>query len=283
MERQQTIIHISDDFDMDRIADSGQCFRWEKTDPDTFRILAGRSCLYMKDLGQGRYALDCSRQAFEGFWQNYFDLTENYGRIRAMIDPEKDPFLIKASRAEKGIRILRQDPWEMLITFIISQNRNIPAIRRSVELLAESCGEKMTDGRGRAYYAFPEPEAAASLTETELKACRLGYRCRYVKAAAQDVLWGRIDLEALKEADEDQTLRTLTGLLGVGVKVASCISLFGLHHTDAFPVDVWVRRILEERYPEGYPFERYSPYNGIFQQYMFAYYRHGAGEKPGRN
>ena len=276
---EQTIIHISDDFDMDRIADSGQCFRWEKAEPDTYRILAGRSCLYMKALGEDRYVLDCNRKAFEGFWQDYFDLRENYGKIRALIDPEKDPFLFAASRAQKGIRILRQDPWEMLITFIISQNRNIPAIKRSVELLSEACGEKMTDTMGRTYYAFPDPETAASLTEAELKACRLGYRCRYVKAAAQAILEGSIDLPSLADADEDRTLEALTGILGVGVKVASCVSLFGLHHTDAFPVDVWMKRILKERYPEGYPFERYSPYNGIFQQYMFAYYRQRAGEK----
>ena len=90
---EQTIIHISDDFDMERIADSGQCFRWEKAEPDTYRILAGRSCLYMKALGEDRYALDCSRRAFEGFWQDYLDLRENYGRIRGLIDPDRDPFL----------------------------------------------------------------------------------------------------------------------------------------------------------------------------------------------
>lgn len=275
---EQTIIHISDDFDMDRVAESGQCFRWEKAEPDTYRILAGRSCLYMKALGEDRYALDCGRRAFEDFWQDYLDLRENYGQIRAMIDPGKDPFLFAASEAEKGIRILRQDPWEMLITFIISQNRNIPAIRRSVELLAQCCGEKMTDTRGRTYYAFPDPEAAASLTETELKACRLGYRSRYVKAAAEAVLEGSIDLPSLADAEEERTMEELTGILGVGIKVASCVSLFGLHHTDAFPVDVWMKRILKERYPGGYPFERYSPYNGIFQQYMFAFCRHMAGE-----
>ena len=277
--RKQTIIHISDDFDMNRIADSGQCFRWEMTEPDTCRIIAGRSCLTMQAVEEGFYALDCSRQAFEDFWKNYFDLEEDYGRIRAMIDPEEDPFLFRAAEEEKGIRILRQDPWEMLITFIISQNRNIPAIRRSVELLSESCGEKMSDSRGRTYYAFPKPEAVAMLTETELKACRLGYRCKYVRAASKAVLEGEIDLESLKNAEEDPAIKALTGLYGVGVKVASCVSLFGLHHTDAFPVDVWVRRILKEQYPEGYPFERYSPYNGIFQQYMFAYYRHSFGEK----
>ena len=282
MEKQETILHISDDFDMDRIAESGQCFRWEKTDPDTYRIIAGRACLYMKALGEGRYAPDCGREIFESFWQDYFDLGENYGKVRSMIDPEKDPFLFRAAEAEKGIRILRQDPWEMLITFIISQNRSIPAIRRSVELLAKSCGEKMTDQRGRSYFAFPDPEAVASLPEGELKACRLGYRCRYVKAAAEAVLKGEVDLPTLAGEDEKRTLEALTGILGVGVKVASCVSLFGLHHTDAFPVDVWMKRILEDHYPEGYPFERYSPWNGVFQQYMFAFYRHLDRKKRGQ-
>ena len=162
----------------------------------------------------------------------------------------------------------------MLITFIISQNRNIPAIRRSVELLSETCGEKKTDSRGLEYYAFPEPAALAVLTEKELSDCRLGYRCKYVHAAARAVEDGKIDLNSLREADDAAAMDALTGLFGVGIKVASCVSLFGLHHIDSFPIDVWMKRILAEQYPEGYPFDRYSPYNGIYQQYMFAFYRH---------
>ena len=111
------------------------------------------------------------------------------------------------------------------------------------------------------------------LPEEELKECRLGYRWKYVLSAAKAVLDGKIDLEGLREADEESTMAALTGLFGVGVKVASCISLFGLHHMDAFPVDVWMKRILAEEYPEGYPFEAYTPYNGLCQQYMFAWYR----------
>ena len=162
----------------------------------------------------------------------------------------------------------------MLVTFIISQNRNIPAIRRSVELLAEQCGEKRKDSRGEVYYAFPTPEAVAALSEEDLNHCRLGYRCRYVHAAALSVLRGEISLEPLRDADEETTVAALTGLLGVGVKVANCVSLFGLHHLNAFPRDVWVNRVLAREYPKGYPFEAYSPYNGIYQQYMFAWYRH---------
>ena len=268
------IRQITDDFDPDRIADSGQCFRWEKTEPETYRIIAGKHCLYMTAAGNGQYEFDCSEEEFSSRWQTYFDLEENYRSIRERIDPGEDSFLWQAAECEKGIRILRQDPWEMLITFIISQNRNIPAIRRSVELLAESCGEKKKDSRGKGYYAFPDPDALAALPDEKLADCKLGYRCRYAHAAAEAVLHGDIDLNKLPAEDEQTALRALTGLFGVGIKVASCVSLFGLHHINAFPIDVWMKRILEEQYPDGYPYEKYAPFNGIYQQYMFAYYRH---------
>ena len=280
---ESVFIRITDDFDLERIAESGQCFRWTKMKENaagkcpsgsTWRILAKDSCLYITELGDGNYELDCTEAEYESFWRDYFDLREDYRSIRSRIDPDKDPFLHEASEREAGIRILRQDPFEMLITFIISQNRNIPGIRRSVELLAEACGEKKTDSRGETFFAFPEAEAIAALTEDVLADCRLGYRCLYVHAAAQAAAEGRIDLEALKTAGEEETIKTLTGLYGVGIKVANCVSLFGLHHVNAFPVDVWIKRVLAEHYPEGYPFERYAPYNGIFQQYLFATRRH---------
>lgn len=268
------IVSIRDDFNLDRIADSGQCFRWNRTDSRSYRIIAGESCLNITFLRQDQYELDCTETAFDGFWRDYFDLREDYQSIRERIDPEQDPFLWQAMENEKGIRILKQDPWEMLITFIISQNKNIPAIRRSVELLAQSCGRKLRDSKGREYYGFPTPSALSALSEKELLSCKLGYRCKYIHAAAEAVLSGAISLDRLEKADEELAVSALTGLFGVGVKVANCVSLFGLHHIDAFPVDVWMKRILAEQYPEGYPFERYSPYNGIYQQYMFAWYRH---------
>ena len=271
------IISITDDFNLDRIADSGQCFRWNKTGSSSYRIIAGEACLDIAHLQEDRYELSCTKAAFEGFWQDYFDLREDYRSIRERIEPAQDPFLWQAMEHEKGIRILRQDPWEMLITFIISQNKNIPAIRRSVELLAESCGRKLVDQEGQSYNGFPSPAAVAALSEKELSDCKMGYRCKYIHAAAVAVLEGSIDLESLKAAEEKDAITALTGLFGVGVKVANCVSLFGLHHIDAFPIDVWMKRILAEQYPEGYPFDRYSPYNGIYQQYMFAWYRHKEG------
>lgn len=268
------ILSVRDDFDLEKIADSGQCFRWKRqADTKTVRILHASSCLYITPLGRDRYELTCSSEEYEQIWKNYFDLKEDYGLIRAKIDQASDPFLWAACEQEKGIRILRQDPWEMLITFIISQNKNIPAIRRSVEFLAESCGEKKIDSRGVEYYAFPTPGAIVSLSDEALKACKLGYRCSYVRRAAEAVAEGKLDLQSLLSADEECTLQELTSLYGVGSKVANCISLFGLHHLDAFPKDVWIKRVLSQEYPEGYPFAAYSPYNGVYQQYMFAYIR----------
>ena len=133
---------------------------------------------------------------------DYFDLSEDYQRIRGRIDREKAPFLWQAAEHEKGIRILQQDSWEMLITFIISQNKNIPAIRRSVELLAQRSGRLCKDSKGQEYYGFPEPDTVVALSEQDLLACKLGYRWKYVHAAAEAVLNGDIDLNGLITADE---------------------------------------------------------------------------------
>ena len=267
------VLGIADDFDLTRIAESGQCFRWEPAPDGGYRVLNRASCLYVRKLGERAFEFECDEAQFEETWRGYFDLAEDYAAIRSRVDPEEDPFLWRALEQEKGIRILRQDPWETLVSFIISQNKNIPAIRRSVNLLSEACGRRLEDARGEGYFAFPDPESVATLSEEQLKACGLGYRWGYVHAAADAVASGALDLEALRSACDEEAIAALTGLRGVGVKVASCVALFGLHHIDAFPQDVWVKRILENEYPQGYPFEKYSPYNGIYQQYMFAYYR----------
>ena len=264
---------ITDDFHLRKIAESGQCFRWKEISEGTFRIIAADQCVYVSRIGEQTFRFECSEDIFRTVWTPYFDLDENYQAIRARISPQSDPFLWEAMEQEKGIRILRQDPWEMLITSIITQNRNIPAIQHSVELLSEMCGNRHFDSRGTEYYAFPLPEQIVSLSEEQLKACKLGYRWKYVLASAAAVAEGRTDLKKLLSAGCDEAVRKLTELYGVGNKVASCAALFGLHLLDAFPRDVWINRVLANEYPNGYPFAAYSPYNGVYQQYMFAYYR----------
>ena len=289
---------IHDDLDIKKIAESGQTFRWVSVERDeilisseqgelnpdglrvntddaenkailTYRVLSSDKCLYITALGDDRYEFDCTEEEFDSYWKSYLDLDENYSSIRGRIDRESDPYLYEAAESGRGIRILRQDPWEMLISFIISQNKNIPAIMSSIEKLCELCGEQKTDSRGEIYHAFPTPEALATVPEEALRSCSLGYRCPYIHEAAVRVSSGEFDIEALLDTDEETTISELTSLLGVGPKVANCVSLFGLHHIDAFPKDVWIKRVLAEHYPDGYPFKKYSPYNGIYQQYMF--------------
>jgi len=265
-------IEIKDDFDLAKIADSGQCFRWEKGDAGSYRIIYKENRLKIQSQGDGSFTFFCSEDEYLSIWHDYFDLRTDYRSIRKRISKKDDPFLANACEYGKGIRILRQDPWEMLISFIISQNKNIPAIKNSVELLCKAAGKKREDAEG-SYNLFPTPEEILALSDETLSACRLGYRCRYVKAAALDVVEEKIDLGLLENESEEAAIKALTAVCGVGVKVANCVSLFGLHHVDAFPIDVWIRRILENEYPAGYPKEKYSPYNGIYQQYMFYYYR----------
>ena len=270
-------IEIKDDFDLERIADSGQCFRWQPIENDGYRIIHGGSCLCIRKIDDNGltpvYELDCTEDEYERIWSGYLDMEENYCNIREKIDINADPFLFEAAEHERGIRILKQDPWEALISFIISQNRNIPAIKASIEKLCESAGERKTDMRGEVYYTFPTPEAIAGMPDELLAGCKLGYRDKYVRRAALSVLNGELDLNKLGIGTDEEVLEKLTGLYGVGKKVASCMLLFGLHHLNAFPVDVWIKRVLETEYSDGYPFEDYSPYNGVYQQYMFAYYR----------
>lgn len=273
-------VRITDDYDLEKIASSGQCFRWEKIAKDGYRILHGKRCVYVESLQEQWYSFSCDEKEFAAVWTDYFDFQENYAGIRSRIDKGEDPFLWLAAEHERGIRILRQEPWEILVTFIISQNKNIPAIRRSEEMLSKLCGERRTDSREREYYAFPTPEAITKCSEQELRACSLGYRWKYVLEVALAVKNGYLDLNLLRDKEEEQTTKALMSLYGVGMKVASCVSLFGLHHMDAFPKDVWIKRILANEYPNGYPFTKYSPYNGVYQQYMFAYYRKKERKEP---
>ncbi len=278
-------IHISDDFDLKKIAESGQCFRFNECTPAAkggesfplYSVAAKDRHLLIEDKGEGNLSLDCTQSEYEEFWRDYFDLDLSYKDVRARIDPESDPYLYGASEFGKGIRILRQDPWEMLISFIISQRKNIPAIKASIEKLCVKAGNEIfEDQRCGKIYSFPTPERLAALPLEELTACSLGYRDKYVHQAALDVASGAVDLEAFKKLDDEALMNELLKLFGVGVKVANCEILFGYHRLNAFPRDVWINRVLEQHYSGGFNFEAYDPYNGIMQQYLFFFGRENA-------
>ena len=267
-------IKIDDDFDLEKIAESGQCFRFNKCG-DGYSVNASDKYLFIKELAPCEYEFDCSKKDFEEFWKNYFDLETSYKDIRGLID-KKDEYLKSAAEYGKGIRILRQDPWEMLISFIISQRKNIPAIKASIEKLCALAGKKIgteKNANGDNIYAFPTPGEIAKLSDKELSSCGLGYRDKYVKKAASDVLTGEAELYKWQDLTDDDLMERLLKLFGVGVKVANCEILFGYHRLDAFPKDVWINRVLESKYPKGFNFDRHKPYNGVMQQYLFFYSR----------
>lgn len=254
-----------EDFDIKKIAESGQCFRLNK-EGDHWVNIAGDKIIRIYG-----NRLECSKREYNAFWKPYFDLETDYSAFRNKI-PRKDKFLLKAADFGKGIRILKQDPWEMLITFIISQRKNIPAIKSSVESICKLYGTEIEDG----IFAFPTADQLSKAKESELKNCGLGYRVPYIISASKMVVNGEIDLDELSSYSEQELLNALMSIKGVGIKVANCVSLFGYHRIDAFPIDVWIARVLEEKYNNDFPLNRYNGFAGVIQQYMFYYARNNA-------
>lgn len=263
-------------FDPVQIARSGQCFRFEELPGGVVRLTALGARLTVRPAGEGRFAFSCGEREFEARWHDYFDLGTDYAAIGARI-PESDAFLCAAFASGSGLRILRQEPWETLASFIVSQNNNIPRIRASVEQLCERFGERREDGEG-AFCCFPKPEALAGAGEDALRACGLGYRAAYLSGVSRMAAEGRLNLGAMSALNDEELRQRLCALPGVGPKVAQCAMLFGFHRLAAFPVDTWIRRSLQAHYPQGFPLERYADCGGVIQQYMFCYERKTAKE-----
>lgn len=271
-------------FDLKQTAGSGQVFRMIPTDETatTWQIISqGHVCFIRQE--NNTFFLECEPD-FEDFWKNYFDMDTDYEKMIASITPE-DTYLQAAAQAGKGIRILRQDTWEMIITFVISQQKTIPAIRALVEALCSRYGTKIDQ-----FYAFPTPEQLCQASLEDLLALKLGYRAKYIYRLCHDAADGHLDLAYLSTLDYAAAMEYLTGFYGIGKKVANCVCLFGLHHIDAFPVDTWIEKILKEHYydakkykdlPKARLYDQmitdsfgcYKGYAGVMQQYIFNYER----------
>ena len=281
-------------FNLRQIADSGQCFRMVPRDPNrsqtAYRVISGRHFLIVEQTGD-EVTFHCPNDEF-AFWEHYFDLKTDYDTYIRAIDP-MDDYLSRAAAFGSGIRILNQDLWEMIITFIISQQKTIPAIRALVEALSEKYGtrNKIPPTVSGYYYAFPSPEELNRASLDDLLALKLGYRAKYIKRTCEDVCSGKMDLDRLMKLNYADSMEVLLSCYGIGVKVANCICLFGLHHIGAFPVDTWIKKILLREYapksrctshvPESRlcealieeNFSKYPGFAGVLQQYIFFYER----------
>lgn len=245
--------------------DCGEAFRWAEQEDGSWSGAAYGKYLNIKEENGNFILKDTSLEDFENVWRNYFDLDRDYAAICAKL---KEDELVRETIDEYyGIRILNQEPWEALVSFVISQQNNIKRIKGIIKRLCDTYGEKICDG----WHAFPTSKTLSKLSVEDFEAIGLGYRAKYVKKLADDVENGVIDLAAIKAMDLDDAKKTLLSIYGVGEKVANCALLFGFQFIRCFPVDVWMKRVLQY-YPDGLP-ECFSGYEGIAQQYLFHWAR----------
>ena len=267
------LIH-NNNFNIKQIAESGQCFRLNPIGENRYALIALGRCLLLEQKAEDLVELSCSESEYEELWREYFDLDYDYGQVIEEIEQGNDGFLKEAVAYGWGIRILRQDFFEIMITFIISQNKNIPAIKNAIENICQRYGEQHYCAEaGIMYHTFPAPEVLAASSTEELRTMSVGYRDAYILSAAKAIAEKQLDLEKIRNCSYEEAKKTLLGIHGIGEKVANCICLYGLHHIEVFPVDVWVKRILSEIYQDRFDMEKFNGILGIIQQYMFYYMR----------
>lgn len=252
-------------FSIKQIRNSGQAFRTYEEDDSVVFISKNKAVRLWQDGDEITFS--CSEDEFNNYWKNFFDLDFDYSSILKKVD-QADEYLMDAVTKASGLRILRQDLFEMIISFTISQRNNIPRIEKSIQEICQRLGEHKTDNTVN-FYTFPSAEALANAPLSLYRECGLGYRDVFVSEIAKAVATGEFDLKRLQSMNYQDALDYLMTLKGVGIKVANCVCLFGLHHTEAFPIDTHMIQILDAHYKEGFPFEKYEGFAGILQQYMF--------------
>lgn len=263
------IIKGLDNFSPELIFGCGQCFRWRETDDGWLGVARGQA-LRIKALPDGNIELFCTLNQYKNIWHDYFDMSCDYGAVRNSV--ANCEYMRAAVDYGTGIRILRQEFWEALCSFIISQCNNITRISGIVESLCALFGSRI-DYEGISLYTFPTPSDLALLSADKLAPIKSGYRAEYILTAARVIDSGELDPRELTLLPTDEARRRLMSIRGVGEKVANCVLLFGLYKTDAFPVDVWMKRALKEHFPPGFDPKSFGGYAGIAQQYIFHYAR----------
>jgi len=271
------VLDCTDSFNIAQTLECGQCFRFEKTN-DGYLILARGKVLNVSQIGERVEFWPCTMLEFEQIWLDYFDLRRDYRNIKEVISAN-DFVMRDAVEFAPGIRILRQDVWESLISFIISQNNRIPMIKKVIGNICEAYGDKISDG----CYSFPTSKQLAQAKEEDLMRCKTGFRAKYILDATNKVLSGEIAPDDFENLPTDEVRRRLMSIAGVGPKVSDCVLLFACARFEVFPTDVWVKRIMSHFYFDGVETKiddihalakkRFGQYAGFAQQYLFHYVR----------
>lgn len=259
-----TIKNITN-FDPGQIFDCGQSFRWVKSQNE-YTGTAHDKDLILYQSGSDIIIKNSSAKDFENIWADYFDLKTDYNKIINNLSGIH-PTLDKACKMYSGIRILKQEPWEALCSFIISQNNNIPRIKKIIETLCRLFGKKTNHG-----FSFPDASIIASLNLKKLEPLKAGFRAKYILDAAKKVSFGEIKLDEIAKMPLNNARSELMKIVGVGSKVADCALLYGMHRLEAFPEDVWIKKVMHTLFP-GQSSNIFAPYQGIAQQYLYHYSR----------
>lgn len=254
-------------FDLAQTLDCGQAFRWVERSPGEWEGAAFGKFLRLSQQGEG-VLFHCSPKDYEETWRPYFDLDADYAAKRAALS-RMGPALREAAAFAPGIRILRQEPWEALCSFIISQNNHIPRIKGILHRLCEAFGQPIGD---TGWQAFPTPQRLAACDLQDLAPLRAGFRAKYLLDAAQKVASGAVDLEQVAASPVEEGRQLLQKIFGVGPKVAECALLYGFHKTECFPLDVWMKRAMATLLPGTDPRD-FGENAGLAQQYLFHYSR----------
>lgn len=256
----------------DKIFNCGQCFRFERCSDGSYEGVAFSKYLRAEKDKNGKILLyGADKGDYDSVWRSFLDMDTDYKALSDAFSA-MGGVMKEAAEIGKGIRILRQDPWEALCSFIISQNNNIPRIKKIIENLSRSYGEKIYSPDGREFYSFPTAKRLFEAGEEEIFSYKTGFRAKYIYDAAKKVTLGDIDLDAVYAMNTADASEYLKQIKGVGDKVAACVLLFAYHKTDSFPVDVWVKKILAKYFDGKIP--DFGQYAGIAQQYLFYYERY---------
>lgn len=268
------------DFDLAQTLECGQCFHFVKLDENDYVLTAKGRLLHVSQQADTVTFYDTEEDEYVNVWKDYFDMDRDYSEIKNKL-LEKDDKLKDAIESMWGVRILNQDFFETLISFIISQNKQIPHIKKIVADISAKFGTYKGTYGGADMYTFPTLEQLANASEEDFKELKTGFRAPYIMDAIRRNMAGQFDINELKSMDYDSCIKELMTIKGVGEKVANCVSLFGLGKKEAFPVDVWIKRIMETMYFDGvdtpkdkiaaFAKEQFGELGGFAQQYLFYY------------
>lgn len=275
-------LKMEDHFVISQTLECGQCFNFNRIGEENYMITAFGKALHLFCQDERIVFENTSEEEFKNIWVDYFDLNRDYGKIKALLS-QKDEVLKGALAYAPGIRIINQDFFQCLISFIISQNNRIPRIKKVVQNLSKRYGEYITTVDGEDYFSFPTPEKLYGISGQELMACKTGFRGKYIADAVKKYVEGSLGYENYDALSTKDVQASLMSIHGVGPKVADCVMLFSLKRSDAFPTDVWVKRIMSHLYfaekdvcikdIQKLANEKFGEYAGFAQQYLFNYAR----------